>query len=73
MVFWVRLDQENLVGRSAERVAVGNNIVGRTTVNGELIGGRVYTGNNNLFLGALDGIEYTSQSGVFEVHVLQKR
>ena len=68
-MFWVRLDQQDLVGSKAEAVSVGDNIVGRTNVDGGLIGGRVYQSNRDtLFLGALEGRNYKLEPGEFEVH-----
>ena len=66
-LFWIGLDQEELAPKTASRVPVGDNTVGRTTVNDKMIGGRVYTGITTLFLGALDGIEYKLTPGQFEV------
>ena len=49
-------------------VWVGNENIGRTTVDGTLIGGRLKTVDGNIeFLGALDETDYHVNSGVFEV------
>ena len=63
-VFWVRKDQKYLAEPTASIVDVRDNVVGRTFINGELIGGRVGLG---IFFGALNGTEYVTFREV-EVH-----
>ena len=67
-LFWVQSDQKDMVGPTAGTVDLGDNSVARASVGGKLIGGRVFTKFlTPIFLGALDGVEYTKTSGVFEV------
>ena len=59
----------DLIDFKAEPLMVGIEHVGRITVSGKLVGGRLKTVNGNIqFLGALDATNYFFDSGVFEVH-----
>ena len=58
----------DLTGSMVEPVMAGGEYVGRITVSGKLVGGRLKTVNGNFqFLGALDETNYYLESGVFEV------
>ena len=63
-IFWVRKNQIDQVGAAASTVDLGSSSVGRTTMGGKLIGGRVY--DRRTFMGSLDGIEYPDDNN-FEV------
>ena len=59
----------DLIDLMAEPLVVGTENVGRITVSGKLVGGRLKTvGGNIQFLGALDAKDYFFESGRFEVH-----
>ena len=67
-LFWARTDQMDLTDAMVEPVMTGGEYVGRVTVSGTLVGGRLKTVNGNIqFLGALDETNYYLASGVFEV------